>query len=398
MSTLRSALDELGAEDLRHASDEVLEADFAELERAAGAVEAELARRAAEIDRRGSFRRDGYLSISSWLAHRFRMAFSAATQLVRVARALEQMPRTREALSQGEISRWAMAILVAAHEVDPDEFSRVEEALVDTAGTLPIPDLKRAVGHWREAIDHRRAEEDAEHVFQLRRLHVSPTLEGMVRVDGDLDPETGQVLITALRTVLDAEERRPETDRRTFAQRRVDALGEICRRWLDSTDRPQVSGERPHVTITVDLEALEGRSGFRCELGDAGAITAETARRWACDASIARVITIGRSEPIEVGRRTPVVPASLRRAVVVRDGGCRFPGCDRPDGWCDAHHVRHWADGGPTSLSNLVLLCRPHHRLIHQRFGMEMVQGRPVFLRPDGSPLEDRAPPATCGR
>jgi hypothetical protein len=398
MSTLRSALDELSAEDLRHASDEVLEADFAELERAAGAVEAELARRAAEIDRRGSFRRDGYLSISSWLAHRFRMAFSAATQLVRVALALEQMPRTREALSQGEISRWAMAILVAAHEVDPDEFSRVEEALVDTARTLPIRDLKRAVAHWRDAVDHRWAEEDAEHVFQLRRLHVSPTLEGMVRVDGEFDPETGQVLITALRTVLDAEERRPETDRRTFAQRRVDALGEICRRWLDSTDRPQVSGERPHVTITVDLEALEGRSGFRCELGDAGAITAETARRWACDASIARVITIGRSEPIEVGRRTPVVPASLRRAVVVRDGGCRFPGCDRPDGWCDAHHVRHWADGGPTSLSNLVLLCRPHHRLIHQRFGMEMVQGRPVFLRPDGSPLEDRAPPATCGR
>jgi len=398
MSTLRSALDELGVEDLRFASDEGLEADFMELERAAGALEAQLARRAAEIDRRGSFRRDGYLSMSSWLAHRFRMAFSAATQLVRMARAFEHMPSTREALSQGEISRSAAVVLVAAHEVDADEFSRVEEALVDTAGTLPIRDLKRAVAHWRDAVDHRRAEEDAEHVFQLRRLHVSPTLEGMVRVDGEFDPETGQVLITALRTVLDAEERRPETDRRTFAQRRVDALGEICRRWLDSTDRPQVSGERPHVTITVDLEALEGRSGFRCELGDAGAITAETARRWACDASIARVITIGRSEPIEVGRRTPVVPASLRRAVVVRDGGCRFPGCDRPDGWCDAHHVRHWADGGPTSLSNLVLLCRPHHRLIHQRFGMEMVQGRPVFLRPDGSPLEDRAPPATCGR
>ncbi|HEX9694604.1 MAG TPA: HNH endonuclease signature motif containing protein [Actinomycetota bacterium] len=129
-----------------------------------------------------------------------------------------------------------------------------------------------------------------------------------------------------------------------------------------------------------------------------GTITPETARRWACDASIARVITIGRSEPLEVGRRTPVVPASLRRAVVVRDCGCRFPGCDRPHGWCDAHHVQHWADGGPTSVSNLVLLCRPHHRLIHQRFGMEMVHGRPVFHRPDGSPLEDRAPPATCGR
>ncbi|MGH2529673.1 MAG: DUF222 domain-containing protein [Actinomycetota bacterium] len=398
MSTLRSVLDQLGADDLRYASDDELEADFAELERAAGAVEGELARRAAEIDRRGSFRRDGYLSISSWLAHRFRMAFSAATQLVRMARALEHMPRTREALSQGEISRSAAAVLVAAQEVDPAEFFRVEEALVDTAGTVPMRDLKRAVAHWRQAMDHRRAEEDAEQVFQLRRLHVSPTFEGMVRVDGDLDPETGQVLITALRSVLDAEERQPGADRRTFAQRRADALGEICRKWLDSTDRPQVSGERPHVTIMVDLEALEGRAGFRCEMGDAGTVTAETARRWACDASIARVITMGRSEPLEAGRRSPVVPASLRRAVVVRDGGCRFPGCGRPHGWCDAHHVQHWADGGPTSLSNLVLLCRPHHRLIHQRFKMEMFQGRPVFLRPDGSPLEGRAPPATCGR
>lgn len=390
---MRSALDELGAEDLRYACDEGLEGDFTELERAAGALETELARRLAEIDRRGSFRRDGYLSISSWLAHRFRMAFSAATQLVRLARAFEHMPWTREALAGGEISRSAAVVLVAAREADPDEFSRVEDGLVETARTLAMGDLKRAVAYWRQAVDHRRAEEHAEHVFQLRRLHVSPTLEGMVRVDGDLDPDTGEVLITALRSVLDADERRPGTDRRSFGQRRADALGEICRRWLDSTDRPQVSGERPHVTITVDLEALEGRSGFRCELGDAGTITTETARRWACDASIARVITKGRSEPLEAGRRTPVVPASLRRAVVVRDGGCRFPGCDRPQGWCDAHHVQHWADGGPTSLSNLVLLCRPHHRLIHQGFGVGMVQGRPVFLRPDGTPLEDRAPP-----
>ncbi len=122
MSTLRSALDELGAEDLR---------------------------RAAEIDRRGSFRRDGYLSISSWIAHRFCMAFSAATQLVCVERAFEHMPWTCEALAGGEISRSAAAVMVAAREVDPADFSRVEEALVDMAGTLPIRDLKRAVAHWR---------------------------------------------------------------------------------------------------------------------------------------------------------------------------------------------------------------------------------------------------------
>ena len=101
----------------------------------------------------------------------------------------------------------------------------------------------------------------------------------------------------------------------------------------------------------------------------------------------------GRSEPVDVGRRTPVVPASMRRAVVVRDRQCRFPGCDRPQSWCDAHHVVHWADGGSTSLSNLILLCRRHHRMVHGRFRLGMVESRPVFFRPDGSILEDRAPP-----
>jgi len=143
----------------------------------------------------------------------------------------------------------------------------------------------------------------------------------------------------------------------------------------------------------VDLEALEGRLGTRCEVDDVGPIPPETARRWACDASVSRVITRGRFEPLDVGRRTPVVPAELRRAVVVRDRVCRFPGCDRPHGWCDAHHVRHWADGGPTALPNLMLLCRPHHRLVHNGFRVTVVDGGPTFFRPDGSPLEGRGPP-----
>jgi 5-methylcytosine-specific restriction endonuclease McrA len=105
------------------------------------------------------------------------------------------------------------------------------------------------------------------------------------------------------------------------------------------------------------------------------------------------VIVQGRSEPLDVGRKTAVVPAGLRRAVVARDGGCRFPGCGRPQSWCDTHHVRHWVDGGQTALDNLVLLCRRHHRLVHDRFGVEMIDGRARFLRPNGQPLEDRAPP-----
>jgi hypothetical protein len=146
------------------------------------------------------------------------------------------------------------------------------------------------------------------------------------------------------------------------------------------------------VLVSVDLQALQAGGG-RAELQDAGPLTPEAARRIACDADLSRVITRGRSEPLEVGRRTPVVPPALRRAVAARDGGCRFPGCGRPQAWSDAHHVVHWADGGETSLSNLVLLCRPHHRLVHERFGVEMVDGRPVFRRADGSVLEERAPP-----
>jgi HNH endonuclease len=120
------------------------------------------------------------------------------------------------------------------------------------------------------------------------------------------------------------------------------------------------------------------------------------ARRLSCDSAVTRVVMAARSEPLDVGRRTPVVPSGLRRAVGIRDRVCRFPGCDRPHAWCDAHHIVHWADGGTTELSNLLLLCRRHHRSVHDRTGfrLRMLDGRAVFTRPDGSILEDnRAPP-----
>jgi hypothetical protein len=126
-----------------------------------------------------------------------------------------------------------------------------------------------------------------------------------------------------------------------------------------------------------------------------GPVEPAIARRIACDASIRRVVMAGPSEPLDVGRKTPVVPAALRRAVEMRDHHCRFPDCDRPPDWCDVHHVRHWADGGPTALPNLILLCRPHHRASHGKggFRLRLEDGRPVFRRADGSILEHRAPP-----
>ncbi len=307
-----------------------------------------------------------------------------------MARATAQMPETARAHGDGEIASLAVRELVLARELNPDAFVESEGALVEAARTLSFAHLRRVLAYWRAAADPNRVLEDEDRLIERRHLHVSPTMHGMVRVDGDLDPETGQSLITALRAILDVETRTGDPDRRTPGQRRADALGEVCLQWLASADRPSVAGERPHVVVNVDLRTLEGRTAG--ELEDAGPVTAETARRLACDANVTRVITEGASEPLDVGRRTKVVPAALRRAVTVRDRGCRFPGCERPPGWCDAHHVQHWADGGATALDNLVLLCRPHHRAIHRGFRVEIADGSPRFSRPDGTTLSDRGP------
>jgi len=187
----------------------------------------------------------------------------------------------------------------------------------------------------------------------------------MVRLDGDLDPESGAVVITALGSLAEPQALDPE-DRRSPAQRRADALVEICRRHLDSSNRPQVGGERPHLLVNCDLATLQGRGGQFVDL-DTGPISLEAVRRLACDAAITPMITRPGSEPLTAGRRTRVIPSSLRRALNLRDGGCTHPGCDTPARWCDAHHLVHWAEGGPTALSNLRLLCRRHHRIAHQQ-------------------------------
>jgi hypothetical protein len=397
MEELRSVRESLRDADVRVMTDDELHTEIEQLERTSRAIEAARARLLAEAERRRSYAADGYLSMTAWIRHRLGISGTVAAEQVRVARSVEAMPLARAALSDGRISMSAVSLLVSARAADPYAYDRSDAMLVDLARRLPPADLRRAIDHWRRLAD--AAHDDAEaRRFERRGLHASPMLDGMVRVDGELDPETGETVLTALRSMQDAWARSDLVDARTPAQRRADALGEICRRYLDSADRASVAGERPHVTVTLDLGTLEGRAGRRCELDGAGTIAPESARRLACDASVSRVIVGPASEPLDVGRRTPVVPAALRRAVVVRDGGCRFPGCDRPQSWCDAHHVVHWADGGATAFQNLVLLCRPHHRLVHQGFAVVTVDDRFVFRRPDGSVLgatpDARAPTA----
>jgi hypothetical protein len=400
---LRSVVEGLRREALPQLPDARLEEDFAELQRLGELLEGERLRRLAEIDRRRLFERDGFLSAVAWLVSRCRVAGGLAREHVRLARSLDRMTRTRAAFEAGDLSMSGVRVLASAHDVHPEAFGRAEAELTGAARLHSVPDLQRVVAYWRQGVEAEQALAGEDTLRQRRRLHASVTLLGSVRVDGDLDPETGETLLTALRAVLDTEARsRTPEDDRTPTQRRADALGEICRQWLDRGGRPEVAGERPHVSVTVGIEVLRAEAGAGAlgpagpgELDHTGPVPAATARQLACDASVMRVVMAGRSEPLDVGRRTPVVPPALRRAVIARDRHCRFPGCDRPQAWCDAHHAVHWADGGHTALGNLVLLCRRHHGMVHRTggFGLEMSEGRPVFRRPDGSILQDRAPP-----
>jgi hypothetical protein len=405
MSTLRSALDELRSTDVLALGDQEIALDLDELEHATRVIEVERGRRVAELERRGAHARDGHLSLAAWLASRHRLAPSTAAGHVRMARALEEMPVAADALASGDVSSAAVSLLASARDAAPEQFGQAEASLVDAARTLPVDELRDTVTAWRH--DHAEDADD-----DRQELYLSPTLVGRGKLAGDLNAETTQVLTTALRAVQDAEVRSNDrTDTRSAARRRADALGEICRQWLDSSDRPVVAGERPHVIVTVDVETLSrqetapgtGRiagvstgAGRGARLADVGPITAADALLWACDARVTRVITDAASRPLDVGRTVRITPPWIRTALVVRDGGCAFPDCGRPPSWCDPHHVRHWTNGGSTALSNLVLLCRRHHRLIHhKRLSVEMVEELPRFYRADGTVLEaaNRAPP-----
>jgi hypothetical protein len=397
MSSLRSALDEFRSDDLSEQPDARLEEDFLELHGESERIEIERLRRLAAIDRRRTYQRDGYVTTTAWLIAELKMAPGVARQQVQMARALEEMPETVAALETGEVSMSAARALVNARELDPEVFARSERELVDGARIQSIRGLHSICAYWRQAVEREHGLQGEEKLKEDRRLHASVTFFGMVRLDGDMDPESGELFLTAIDAVVDTWARSGMDDDRTPAQRRHDALVQIIRQWLASRNRPEVNGERPHVTVLVDVETLRDGdgSGETCELAHTGPVSAETARKIACDASIRRVVMKGKSEPLDVGRKTPVWPPAIRAAVIARDKHCQFPGCDRPATWCQVHHVHHWTKGGHTCKENGILLCTQHHDLVHPpgKFTLTLEEGRPVFRRPDGSVMEDRAPP-----
>jgi len=271
-----------------------------------------------------------------------------------------------------------------------------EAELLAFARAESAASVERMVAGW-QTLD-RAGEESAERLrHRMRRLSIFSDGEGMYVVRGLVTPEVAAVLMKAIDAAGDAlfaataMDDRPEP-----AQRRADALGLVAERALAAglaTEDAPVSGsraERYQVMVHVERESLsetgEPERGEQrmCELGDGTRVPAGTARRLACDASAVEMTKDTHGSILAVGRRTRIVSARLRRALEVRDRGCRFPGCGLR--YTDAHHIVHWADGGETSLKNTLLLCRHHHRHVHEggwRVASD-TDGQAVFFSPHG--------------
>jgi hypothetical protein len=277
-----------------------------------------------------------------------------------VATSLREMPETRAAFAAGEVSEPRVRLLAEAHRLAPEQFTRDESRLVAQAAAASAQRLPQVLGDWRRQADPGGAEADPARLFAQRALHLSPAWSGMVHVDGDLDPEGGSVVLAALRSLSEPASSDPR-DARSPQQCRADALVEICRRHLDG-GHPH-HARRPHLSLTVPRQVLQAGAGVVDVEG--GPVGVDAVRRLACDATVSTVTIDDCSRPGAAGPARRVVPPALRRALDLRDRGCTHPGCDVPARWCDAHHVTHWVDGGATTLANLRLLCRRHHRAAH---------------------------------
>jgi hypothetical protein len=417
LAALAAELTALAAHDPQPLTDTALVDQVLQLRQLMDRLEGHWLQRLAAADARGAAGAEAGTpapSTASWLRNRLRLSAGAATSAVRTARALFRgpLPATGQALLDGQLSPAHASVLAAStHDLPTQVTAEAEPVLLDAARRLDPARLRRVVTHLRLVTDPDGADRISQRRHERRGLWLTPTWEGMVALNGLLEPEAGQTLVAALEPLA-----RPTAadDTRSGAQRQADALVELARRALEGGRLPHAGGVRPQLLVTVDLDSLLGRPGaVGGDLGGFGPLDPEACRRLACDATVTRVLVTRQppghhqpdhgpygqpqpatqdpggteglaaqvraamtllppvlggapSQPLDVGRAIRVVSPAQRAALIVRDGGCVFPDCDRPPPWCEAHHLIHWLHGGPTDLPNLALLCRAHHRAVHE--------------------------------
>jgi hypothetical protein len=372
------AVDALVSESINDFSTHALGEDLIDIRQAIDRLEAEFLRRLHRFHRERGAQADGGGSTVSWVRHRCGMTVKAAAYRVHLAQTLGELPATLDSARAGRASLSNVTMIAhLAEDVGVDQVAPLESILVGAAETLEPGAMRTLTQATRLRLDPDGVLADDNRAHERRWFECEQTYGGVFVLRGELDADGGALVKTAI-DALSHGMTRGET--RSASQRRADALVDLAATQLRCGDHRDVHGQRPHLTVTVSAATL--RSGVHAqpaELGGVGPIHPETARRIACDA-VRTVVTVApaaddwitmtgsaRAEPLSVGRATRTIPAHLRTALHLRDQGCRFPGCDRPPAWTDGHHIIHWSDGGPTELENLVSLCRPHHRAVHEQ-------------------------------
>ena len=388
-----------------------------ELKARLSALEAQLL---AEVDTRDLARKQLHWgSTTDWFTHLAgltrrdgRRAVVHAQQLV------AEQSRTLEALRLADVSAAQAGIICDAVDTLPSSpalRTRGEQALLEEARRLNATELARTARHLADVIDPDRTErrDEAALAREERAAHTGRFLSvtddgaGGVRIKGRGGLEDGAVLRTALLPLTkpipavdpDTPGCEVETDPRDHGARMFDALVELAQHALDTDRVPASHGARPRVAITVDLRSLVtglGEDpGAEARTDDGLRLSVAAVRRLACDAELIPVCLGTQGEVLDVGRIARLVTPALWRALVARDRHCTFPGCTRPPVMCHAHHIVHWADGGRTSLDNLVLVCGEHHRVLHHtpwQVRLDRDDCRPEYLPPPRLTSQEAGP------
>lgn len=333
----------------------------------------------AQLEQRGEL---SACTTAEWLAWRCGLTPRTAREHVRVALRLTELPQIRAAFGRGEISYAKVRALTRIAEPES------EGELLELALAMTAAQLERAVRAYR-----RVATEEAVAAHENAYLQWYWDEDGSLVLRGQLAPEDGAVFLQAIDSAHQALRERGSAEPRAT---NADALAAMAELALSGGSRS--GGERQQVVVHVDEGVLADCGEGGCELDDGPSLAPETARRLACDSSVVRVHE-REGKALSVGRKTRSVPPAVRRALKRRDRRCCFPGCENRL-FLDAHHIRHWARGGETSLENLVLLCRRHHRLVHEGgYSVERLPAEELRFRdPWGAPIPNapRPPPGSA--
>ena len=357
-------------------------------------------------DVRGAWGLDGSRSGAGWLAARCDTSRSSATGSLKTAATLRKHPATADAAREGCLGTDKIRLLAMAARRLPEPYSRDETMILTEAVNLSVRQLARFLAHWQLYADPDGADDRASRNHERRALHISEQFDGTWKLDGTLEAEIGEIIANAINHRAEQLFRNEKLsgdllgEFSTPAQRRSDALAELIMQAL-STDPTTSTAATPLLVAFVDAHKLAetNPTGPVGETAGGYPIDAATARRLACDAGIARIITNGTPTPVDLGLTHHDPSPSQRRALTARDRGCTFPGCDRPPALCHAHHIHHWAKQGPTNMVNLTLLCNRHHHLVHEG-GFTLTRtttGHLRFTRPTGQPItvNTHNPPTT---